>query len=256
MTDVVAAEWLKLRSVRSTWWVMLAAVAVLLLSLFMVWGGVNAWDNLPADAKERWNDGAPSEQDVLPFAQLCLAVLAVLAVGGEYGSRMIRGTVVAVPRRGRILAAKAVVTGAVALVCGELIVFVTFFADRAIVGDRPIRGHSRPDVADAVPTLLVLGASVLLVAVVAAGIAFTLRSTAGAVGTVVGLLFVLPVLTQFLPAPWDARVSAVLLPSLPAQLADAASRQVLAPWAAGVVALAYLVLALVPGYLVLTRRDA
>jgi ABC-2 type transport system permease protein len=55
------------------------------------------------------------------YAVLPVAVLGALALTSEYGSGLIRTTFIAVPRRRSVLAAKATVTGAAALVAGELL---------------------------------------------------------------------------------------------------------------------------------------
>ena len=88
------------------------------------------------------------------------------------------------------------------------------------------------------------------------GLGFVLRSTAGALVTLCALLFVLPSLTLILPEPWNDRVYSVMLPSLAPQLSGEMSGTPLSPLQAGLVMLAYLVVALGAGALTLLRRDA
>lgn len=106
------------------------------------------------------------------------------------------------------------------------------------------------------PTLLANTASLVLMGLLGLGLGFVLRSTAGALVTLCALLFVLPSLTLILPEPWNGRVYSVMLPSLAPQLSGEMSGTPLSPLQAGLVMLAYLVVALGAGALTLLRRDA
>jgi hypothetical protein len=72
-----------------------------------------------------------AEYTVLP-----VTVLSVLVFTSEYASGLIRTTFTAVPRRGSVLAAKAVVTGAAALIVGELLAVTCFLLTQAIATGR------------------------------------------------------------------------------------------------------------------------
>ena len=113
---VVRMEWRKLWSVGSTWWILLIFAAGLLSYAAVAGsGGPTQPDGLyePTD----------NVMQGLAFGQLTLGVLGVLVLSGEFSSGSIRSTFAAVPRRGRVLAAKAVVVAAVALVSGEALAF-------------------------------------------------------------------------------------------------------------------------------------
>jgi ABC-2 type transport system permease protein len=97
VTGALAAEWVKLRSVRSTWTVLAIAGAAALVAAFA---------------------GRASDQVLAPVVQLCLGVLGVLAITAEYTTGTIRASVTAVPPRWPVLAAKALVVAAVALGAG------------------------------------------------------------------------------------------------------------------------------------------
>jgi ABC-2 type transport system permease protein len=96
----------------------------------------------------------------------------------------------------------------------------------------------------------------MVVGLVAFGLATVLRSSAGTLVSMTAALFVLPVIAMFLPAPWNDRVSAVLLPNLPEQLAATAPDAMLSPAGAAVVLLAYVALVVCVGTVVFSRRDA
>lgn len=256
MTDVLASEWLKLRSVRSTWYILgLVALAVPLVA-FLTLQGVNGWDGLPPGRRARFQ-APPMEQVLLPLVQLCMGVLAVLAIASEYATGMIRASLAAVPRRRTVLGGKAVITAGIALLGGLLFLFGAFAVSRAIVADRPMSpGYTTPPEAE-VPMLLASGLSVAVVALVGLGLGAVTRSAAGAIVAVSGLLFVLPVLAGLLPGPWSGRVGSVLPTNLAGQLVDHPSAVGdLPPLGALGVLVAYAVAALGAGTAVLARRDA
>lgn len=192
-------------------------------------------------------------------AQLCLAVLGVLAVTSEYATGTFRTSLIAAPRRGAVLVAKTVVVAGVAGIAGLASVFATSGLTRAIVGNRPVRGFTADGV-HAVPLLLAQSASILVAALVGLALGVVLRHTAGAVVSVVALVYVVPMFAQSLPAPWDARVNSVMPNSLPGQLAgtgDANSiyGSVLSPPVALVVMAAYVIVPLGAAAVLIRRRD-
>lgn len=255
MLGIWSSEWLKLRSVRSTWFVLLAIAVVMVLASWMAYSGSRIWDDLSAEEQARFQ-AAPIELTVLPFVQFCLALLGVLTVSSEYGSGQIRASLVAVPRRLRLLAGKAVMVGLAGLVAGTASMVGTFAIARAIVGDRPMSPGYVTPVADELPMVLVSGASVLVFALLGLGLGTLLRSAAGAIVVLVALVFVLPTFAAFLPSPWDERISSVLLPNLPGQVVDyPLGVDLLPPVVAGGVLAAYLVVGLGAAAFALARRD-
>ncbi|RCG28537.1 ABC transporter permease [Sphaerisporangium album] len=216
--DVVASEWIKLRSVRSTSYVLGAAALIVVLTALLTWQAVSAWDGLPAATRARWK-GIAVEEYFLPFVQLVIGVLGVIAITGEYSSGMIRTSLVAVPRRGRLLVGKAVALAAVSLVAGTAVLFAVVAVEAWIVGDRAFPGHPVSLAAKA-PLLVCMGLSVMVVALVGFGLGTLTRSTAAAIVAVAGLTFVLPALALgVLPEPWGVRVAMFMPANLPDQLA-------------------------------------
>jgi len=183
-------EWLKLRSVRSTSWIVLVFAAGMIgLSVLVLshehWATMTAADRASFDPV---NDGFTG----LALGQLVLGVLGVLAITTEFSSGMIRATFAAVPRRPMVLAAKAAVVAAVTLVAGEVLAFGAFAAgELALRSPAPHATLGQPGVLRAV---LMGGAYPALIALIALGLGAIIRNTAAAISAVVGMLFVLPLI--------------------------------------------------------------
>jgi hypothetical protein len=255
MTDVLNSEWLKLRSVRSTAYVLLAIVVTLLGAALVSYLMTADWDTSPPDRQQMFDSADPGLL-VVPFTQFCLGVLGALAITAEYGSGMIRTTLVSVPQRRAYLLAKTVVVAGAALIVALVATLLAYQAGEWITGDRPRPISAYDSFGEAVPDLLANSASMVLLALVGLGLGFLLRSTAGTLVTLCALLFVVPSLTLLLPAPWNERVYSVMLPVLAPQLSGDVPDAPLSPVGAGLAMVAYLVLALGAGGIALLRRDA
>jgi ABC-2 type transport system permease protein len=259
---VLAAEWLKLRSVRSSAYLVLVVAAGVVCCLLLSVYAANYWDHGTAVQRERISVSPMYEISGI-FGQICVAVLGVLAATSEYSTGSIRSSLVATPRRGTLLAAKAVVVGCAGLTIGAVSGLAALFGGRAIVGERPIAAYSAPLAGE----LRLALASAVLIAVfglVGLGIGFLFRSTPAAVVVMVLLWYVLPMLGQTLPDPWDDRYASVMLLALSRELAGAEAlsarvggpEYLLSPTAAAVAIAAYVVAALGAGALRLRRSDA
>ncbi|MFD0662172.1 ABC transporter permease subunit [Thermocatellispora tengchongensis] len=152
-------------------------------------------------------------------ASLAMAVLGMLAITSEHATGMIRATYAAIPDRRRVLAAKAAVVGAVALVTGQVTVLGTAALEKLIVAGRPIRGQSAQSIAEQLPHILAMGLMVAVFALFGLGLGAILRSTPGALSTLAGLWYVLPIVVNNLPEPWHEWVGSVLPGALAGQLA-------------------------------------
>ncbi|MDG4860285.1 ABC transporter permease subunit [Streptomyces sp. T-3] len=170
-------------------------------------------------------DIAPGANDMDPVnsgmsgSQLGLvlvAALGVLFITAEYRRGMIRTTLMASPRRPRVLAAKAVVIGTVVFLAGLVASVASFLISQPILRDN---GHVRPyfhefSLTDGPALRAVIGTAAVLalIAVLALGLGALLRHTAAAIATVV-VLFVLPlILVSGLPlglAQWLEQVTPV-----------------------------------------------
>jgi ABC-2 type transport system permease protein len=209
MGGVLHSEWTKFRSVRSTWW-LLSGTVLLVVGLGVVVvvleiGGGAPKQEPPYQVAQQIEFGAL-------LAQLVLAVLGVLMFTGEYGSGMIRISISVVPRRLMLLWAKLSVFSVVVLPLTLVSSVVAFeLGDLVWQAHRGLRsvGFGDPQV-----TRIVVGSG-LVVAVTAIcgfGIGVIIRSTAGSIGTLVGIFFVLPILAS-LALPRDEASLARFLPS-------------------------------------------
>ena len=247
-------EWLKLRSVRSTSWILLVfGVAMIGLSVLVLshehWAAMSAADRAAFDPV---NEGFTG----LALGQLVLGVLGVLAITAEFSSGMIRATFAAVPRRPMVLAAKAAVVAAVTLVAGEVLAFGAFAAgELALRSPAPHATLAQPGVLRAV---LMGGAYPCLIALIALGLGAIVRTTAAAISAVVGMLFVLPLILLPLGTSIQNSVGQ-FMPMLIAEnslTAVKAQSHTLSPGLGFGMLCVYAAAALAAGTWALARRDA
>lgn len=190
---VVRSEWLKFRSVRSNL-ISLGSAAAAFVLLGMLFASLGDADRGPRGAA---TDSLSIIFGGLTLSQLVLGVAATVFVTSEYGSGMIRTMFAAVGRRSRVLWAKAGVAGAATAVTMTAAAFVTFFAGRAVFGgDMPTYSLGDPGVLRAI-----VGAGIYATAVALIGVAlgFVMRSTASAIGVLVTLFMVAPILLRLVP---------------------------------------------------------
>jgi ABC-2 type transport system permease protein len=253
--SLLASEWIKLRSVRSTYWaVLLSVLAAVVLDVLIARHLVTGWDQLSPAEKASF-DPLDAVFNGLGFAQLALTSLGVLVISAEYSSGLIRTTFSAAPRRRAVLAAKAAVFGAVALVVGEVLSFACFWLGQAILSGKHL-GISISD-PGALRAVLAAGFYLFVAGIIGLGMGAVLRSTAGAVASAIGLLFLLPQVVGALPSPWRSDIGKFLPGNVIAQLTSSdPSSKLLSPGWCWVVLVAYPVAFLVSGAYVISNRDA
>jgi ABC-2 type transport system permease protein len=252
----ITMEWVKLRSLRSTWWALgLTPVVMIGLAIVVLWHYPGQWDQMSRADRASFdptNDGFVG----VALAQLIVAVVGVLAVTGEYSSGMIRSTLTAVPRRGLVLAAKAVVVGAVILVVGEIAAFAAFPAGQAVlVSPAPHATLGQPGVLRAVA---LAGVYLALIALAGLGIGMIVRRSAVAIAIIAGLIFVLPPILLALPTAAQHAVQG-FLPEIIAENSLTAVKPEafsLSPWAGLGMLCLYAAVLLGTGGWLLARRDA
>jgi len=249
------AEWVKLRSLRSSGWTLSTmVVAGIGFSALLCALTASHWSHVSAANRATWD---PTNQSLVGtvFGQLAIGVLGVLAVTSEYTSGTIRSTIAAVPRRTPVLVAKAVVYGGVALVAGEIISLASFFIGQTLFGSKvPHASFTQPGVARAV---LLAGVYLALVCLLAIAIGAALRHTAGAITAVVAILLVLPGIVSAIPGSFAQSVSWYLPPQLAGSSMGAVVPEpgALGPWAATAVLVGYVAVAMLVAGRLLVRRD-
>ena len=254
-TGLARSEWIKLRTLRSSYWTLLAA-AVAMTGFGGLLSASYARHLTPA-ARAALDPASYSESGFF-LAQLAIGVLGVLVMTGEYATGSIRSTLAAAPQRVAVLAAKAGVFGAAAFATGLASSFAAFFLGQAIFASTGIPGSL------AAPGALrtVLGAALYLAVfgLLSLGLGALIRRTAGAIAIVIALLIFLPAAAGGLPAAWQEDVNPYL-PSVAGQVIIGRTKftppgHLLAPWAGFAVFCAYTAAALVAATILLHHRDA
>ncbi|HYY81972.1 MAG TPA: ABC transporter permease [Actinomycetes bacterium] len=252
--DLLASEWIKLRSVRSSYWTALAAAVVAVAVAVMTTESVvGAWDRLPAEARAGF-DPLWVSLSGLVLVQLVVGVLGVLAISAEHATGTIHTTFAAVPRRRTVLAAKAAVVGSVALLGGGLIAAAAFLTGQRVLAARGLGiGLWHPGVPRG---LLAAGFFLCVMGLLGLGAGAVVRHTAGAVAVLFVLVFIVPAVADALPSPWDARVGAWTLTGAGRQMvALVPTGGHLGPGASALVCAGYAAAALLAAGLLVTRRD-
>jgi ABC-2 type transport system permease protein len=252
------AEWTKLRTLASTFWLLLAAAAVTVAVSTAAAAAVRCPSGGCAD------DPAKISLTGVYLGQAVVAVVAVMAVSGEYGTGMIRVTLAATPRRLTVLAAKAAVLAGLVLVTGIIAVLGSLLAGGLILpghGIGPAHGYPAISPGDG-PVLRAAFGSVLylaLIALLSLGAATALREAAAAIGAVLGLLYVLPIIAVFTGSAALSRHLEQIGPmtaGLAIQATTGLSTLPISPWAGLGVLGAWAAGALALGGMLLRSRDA
>ncbi len=252
------SEWTKLSTLRATR-VQLALAVVLspaLSALVALLVGLTHSDWKPQDLA----DFEPISFSLVGslVGGIVFAVLGVRAVTAEYSSGMIRLSLTATPRRERLLAAKAGVLALVTLAAGTVMTVAMFLVAQAILSGYDVKSAGLGD-GDALRAVLATAITSPIVPLFALSLGFMLRSTAGAITSVLGLIFVPAIVGAILPQSWQDHV----LIYLPGAASDALAfgrlpdaPHGLAPVPAALVLLAWTALFLGGALLALERRDA
>lgn len=256
MTWVVRAELIKLGSLRSTTHALTAsALGILALAVFTAVGALAGQATETGASDTVTTDPTGGALSGVSLAFFAVATLGVLTVTGEYATHTMRSTMVAVPRRSRLVLGKALAVASVTLPVVALSTSIAFFAARAVLATSDISvSFTEPGVARAV-----LGAAVYLTGLAVLGTAFGwfVRSTAGALAAMFVVLIVVPTLGLLLPQSIAQKV----LPYLPdnagqAVMATTASSGQLGPWTGLLVFVIWILIALAGAALWVGHHDA
>jgi len=229
MTDALRAEWTKLRTSPTTAWILLATVVLTAGLSALVTGTVHTFGQSLED---------PTKLSLIgvDLGQAIVAVLGVVVISEEYGSRMIRTTLAAVPRRPMMLAAKAVNLIVLCTVASALGVAGSVLAGRLLLshaglgnGYTLISLGNGPTVRAAVGSVIYL----VLVALLALGIATAIRDTAVSIGVVLALLYLFPILTGTVQGSWHRHLEQIgpMTAGMSIQSTTGLSSLPISPWA-------------------------
>ncbi len=253
--DVLRSEWAKLRSVRSTFWALTVTVVLgIALGAVISAATAHSYAKFSAAQKLSWDPTGVSGSG-MAIAQLAIAVLGVLCISSEYSSGMIRPSLIAVPKRGRVLAAKSLVFAAVTFVVGEVTNFVAFIVGQALIsGHAPHAALGDPGVARAV-----VGAGLYLaaLAVLSVAVGTLLRHPAAAIAAMMAVVLVLPLIAQALPDSWRNPVNEFWPTQAGNQLTSVYhSAHTLQPWPGFGVMCLFVAIVYAIAWTLLDRRDA
>jgi ABC-2 type transport system permease protein len=257
MTRALHAEWTKLRTMPGTGWLVLACVVLTIAGSWLVSAVVKCPASCGADTTKLSLTG-------VMVGQAFVAILAIGVIAPEYDSGMIKVTLAAVPRRGAMLAAKAVVITAVVAAAGVVAVLASLLIGRLLEpgnGFSAARGFAALSLTHG-PTLRAAAGSVLylaLIGLLSLGLASVLRDSAAALSVVLGLIYLVPLLADVaLSHRWQHHLErwAPTEAGLAIQATRNLARLPIGPWPGLGVLAAWAAGAMLLGYLLLRLRDA
>ncbi|WP_153395091.1 ABC transporter permease subunit [Ornithinicoccus halotolerans] len=250
--QTLGAEWIKLWTVRSTWW---SVVAMLVLGAGLT--------TVVCAASAEWLASAEAQESAgsfitwgMMFAQIAAILLGTLVVTGEYGTGMVRSTFAATPRRGAVMAAKLTVLVATLSVAGTVTAVLGYLGGNYFLAAEGI-GLSLED-EGVLRSLVGSGLYMAGLGLFAAAVGSLVRHTAGALSVVLALVFVVGNMTMLLPGAWGEWLTKLMPGNAGSGVATPVSFNplLLDPWVGFAVFCGEVAVLLVAGYAVLQRRDA
>lgn len=252
VVNVIRSEWIKFWSVRSTWVTLLSA-GVATIAFGMIFSAVAESGAAGPGPAAFLSNPVDIALGGVGLAEMIVGVVGVLVAAGEYSTGLIRTAFAAVGRRARVIRAK------VAVVAASVFTVSGLAATAAVVAGQAVYAGSEATVPVTEVADVILGTATYLTGIALIGIAlgFILRSTAGAIGTLVGGVFIGPNLLNLLPSditdyflrylPSEAGTAIMTEVSNPDLLSRGTAYGVYAAWVVGLLALATLLV---------NRRDA
>jgi len=259
LREALHAEWTKLRTLPGTFW-LLSAVAVLTIAI-----SVASEAAVTCPGADCGQDPAKVSLIGVEFGQSVAAILAVLAVCGEYSTGMVRVTFAAMPRRSTVLAAKSLLIAGLTLLAGTIAVLGSLLIGRLVMpGKGFTAAHGYPSLLSLTDgsVLRAAGGSVLyltLIALLSLGIATLIRESATSIGVVLALLYLSPVIGAVVTNPhWHNRIEryAPMNAGLSIQATRDLAGMPIGPWEGLGVLAAWAAGSLLVGGLALRLRDA
>ena len=251
--EVLRSEFCKIRSVPSTFWTLSAAVAsnvvIAALAAIFIPSHLSAQDKASTD-------GVRLSLAGVHLSQVAFGVLGALVITSEYGTGMIRATLSAVPQRRLVLAAKTTVFAATALVLATASSFAAYYSFQAFLPNDSLRSS----IGDPGVLRAVIGGGLYLavLGLLGLGLGVIIRSSAGTIATLFGVLFVPSILISILPQSWQSTVGPYLPMNAGEQIYIAVHHEPnsLGAWTGLGVFCLYAVLALTTGFMLINHRDA
>lgn len=256
VSRVLRSEWTKVTTVRSTFWT-LATAFVVTVGLGALLSAVTAstFDNMPPDQKATFDPTFVSFAGTT-LGQLAMIAFGVLAVSSEYSTGMIRSSLGAVPQRGTFMVAKIAVSTVVVLVVGMATSFVSFFLGQALLGEYATSIGEE----NVLRAVIGGGLYMTLMALFSMGVAFLLRSPLLAfailmpffflVSNILGAVEATRDVGMYLPDQAGSMIMSVVEGSM------GSGDRPYGPWGGLLIMVAWVVAALLAGFVTLKKRDA
>ena len=252
--NTLAAEWSKLATLRATYLTLGLGVVLSIGTTALVCLALGS-------TQQSWSaDFSPITTSMVGniWALIVFSVFGVLVMSREYSGGLIRLTLSATPRRGRVFAAKLLLAILIIFVFGLLTTVAMFLVGQAILG-----AYGRPTTdlgnADVQRMVLGLGATMPFFPIIGLALGVLLRSTAGAITAILGFIWLPVIFGEFLPRWWQEHVMS-LLPGAAMDSITVAhvepSPTFSDPVVGAVIAGAWLAAIVGAAYLTLLRRDA
>jgi ABC-2 type transport system permease protein len=256
--DALHAEWTKLRTVAGPAWLLIATVAATVAISTAATAAVRCPSGIACPV-----DTAKLSLSGIQLGQAIVAILAVLLISGEYSTGMIRTTLTAMPHRVTVLGAKAALLSGLVLAAGTIAVLGSVLTGRLILpghGFTAARGFPPLSLADG-PVLRAAVGSVLylaLIALLSLGTATAVREPAVAIGIVLSLLYLFPIVAPLLNQHWHRHLEQIgpATAGLTIQATTGLHSLPISPWGGLGVLAAWAAAALLLGGVLLRLRDA
>jgi ABC-2 type transport system permease protein len=260
IAGTLRSEFIKIRSVRSTYWsLILLVLASFAWTVADCLGTAHNWAHQPAQAKIGFDAAQASVTGLAALGQLVILVLGTLVLTSEYSTGMIRTSLTVMPRRAVLYWSKVAVFGVVSVVIAVATSLAVFFVGQILL-------HSTGESASlsqpgALRAVLLTGFFVALCGAMAYGMGAIVRNTAGGITASFGLMFLVPQLAKALPGSWYGDVDrwlpgGDLIPAITSSQSQLLNPNMFPAWGEFAVFGGYTVIMLGIGALLFSRRDA
>ena len=254
----IRCEFTKIRSVRSTYWTLLALVlASAAWCVAYCLGTVHQWPHMSAQDRSGFDATQDTILGLALLGQLVIVVFGALVLTSEYSTGMIRTSLTAMPRRVTVYVAKALVFAVVALAVTLVAAFIAFFLGQALLAST----HENATLSEPNVLRAVIGSAlyVTLCGLFAFAAGAIFRHTAATITSIIGLLFVIPILIHLLPSSWYDDIVRWMPDSAGGAITATVAPQdshLFSPWGQFTVFAVYTAILLIVGGILFRRRDA
>lgn len=255
---VIKSEWIKFRSLRSSYWTLVVASGAM-IALALLWGLVihSKYPGMLPMRRAEVRQGVVTDPlRGVYIGQLAVGVLGVMIITGEYSTGMIRASLAAAPRRLPVLWAKALVFSVIVWFVTTATTFVCFLLSQSLVSSLNIQASlSTPGV---LRVLFGAGLYLTVVGLLGIGLGVLIRSTAGAIASLFGIMLVLPVIGHLLDlTSWGDKINPYLPSNAGGQIMAMTTQSPdLSPWKGFALFVGYAAAAIVAAAILLKKRDA